>query len=338
MYETEETTAPSGGAMDRLKKLLVGLLVVALLAVAGYLQVERNHRTYFTNTREGALVVLKGSYFLWGARPFVPDDPATAERYAPIPLPEGAAPIPDGRFDEREALDRYLFDLLAGWAEPRIRSGEAVRMKEGFLYVDRAARLTGLSGTQAKKLRELQAEVAYFEARDRIERAGQLLEEAREKLLLATEGAGYAREAAALLGQIEPANQVVAHALRSVRLGIPGAEGVKPAYYPVPLPVPAAPEAGNGVAPAPVVPALPGAVTPVVPAAPAAPETPVPAVPAPAPRAPAGGEPPGTVPAMQVQPAGEAAAEAPAVAPLKLPFPPLPPKPEAATATEPAKD
>jgi hypothetical protein len=330
MYETEETTAPSGGAMDRLKKLLLGLLVVALLAVAGYLQVERNHRTYFTATREGALTILKGSYFLWGARPYVPDDPATAEVYAPIPLPEGAAPIPDGRFDEREALDRYLFDLLAGWAEPRIRSGEAVRMKEGFLYVDRAARLTGLSGTQAKKLRELQAEVAYFEARDRIERAGELLEEAREKLLLATEGSGYAREAAALLSQIEPANQVVAHALRAVRLGVQGTEAVKPAYYPVP--VPAAP--GNGMVP------VPGGTGTMVPA-PAAPALPTPGIPAAppaaAPRAPAGGEPPGTVPAVQVQPAGEAtAAEPSAIAPLPLPYPPLPPKPDPAAGGEPA--
>jgi hypothetical protein len=287
MYESEESSGPSG-AMDRLKRLLLFLVVAGLLAVAGYLQVERNHRTYFTATHDGALVISKGSYFLWGARPYVPDDPPSAEAYAPIPIPAGAPPVPDERFDEREDLDRFLFELLAGWAEPRIRTAEPERMKEGFLYVERATRLTGLSGTQSKKLRELRAEVAFFEARDRIEQASVLLEEAREKLRLASDGSAHAREAAVLLEQLEPANQVVSYALRTARLGVRAAEGVAPAYYPVAVPTAAA----NGPAAALVAPAPPAPPAPA-PAAvtPALRVEPTPALPAPAP-----GAPPATVP------------------------------------------
>lgn len=235
MTELEEPTG-TGSAMALLKKLLVALVLLALMAVAGYLQIERNHRTYFTQTKGGALVISKGNYFLWGSRPYVPEDPPQAEAYTPIALPAGVGPVASARFYEREALDRYLFDLLASWADPRIRTDDPAQMKEGFLYVERASRLSGLSGTQAKKLRELRAEVAYFEAREGIEQAAALLGEAREKLKLASEGSGHAREAMLLLEQIEPANTLVAHAARSARLGSRRSEEV-PTYYPVPVSV-----------------------------------------------------------------------------------------------------
>lgn len=259
MYDSEGPSSRSG-AMDRLKRLLVLGLVLVLLAVAGYLQAERNHRTYFAGTRDGLLVISKGSFFLWGSRPYVPDDPPTAETYAPIPLPGGLPPVPDARFAEREELDRFLFGLLAGWAEPRIRSGETDRIAEGFLYVDRATRLTGLTGKQTRRLRELRAEVAFYEARDRIERAGVLLAEACEKLQLATDGSGHAREAAILLEQIEPAHRAVGHALAVVGRGGATIGGAVPAFDTAPrsgeamAPIPAAvPE----IAPIPASPALP---------------------------------------------------------------------------------
>lgn len=309
--EESEDTTPTPLA-DRLKRLALWATVVAFAGLAGYLQMERNQSTYFVSTRDGKVLIQKGVFFFWGAQAYVPEDAADAETYSPIVLPAGGVPVADLRYGEREQLDRFLFDLLAGWAETRIKTDEPARLQEGVRYVERAARLPGISAEQLKRLRELRAEVAYFDARDKLEKAHLLLGQVREQLQLAAQGNGpRAREALGLLDQVEAGSGLISYAARTARTAGRQAEyAVAPPYVPAPprepvpaaapqapqlaapVPIPAPPPAPAALAPAPAAPA-PAAKAEIAPAPEPAPKpAPVRPAPEPAPAAAAEASPP----------------------------------------------
>ncbi len=237
--------------LDRARWLVLWAVVLGLAGLAAYLQVERNRRTYFVEAVEGKLVVSKGIPFLWGSSPYVPEDAADTEAYAPIDLPAGAQPPDAQRFGDREELDRWLFDRLADWAEARVKTEEPQKLEEGVRLVGRATRLQGISAAQAGRLRALRADVAYHDAREKLERAGALLAQARDQLREAADGAGpRSRDAAALVDAVKASADVVAQTVRAAKLH--GTTPVPPPAAPAaPPPTPAPP----AEAPAPAEPA-----------------------------------------------------------------------------------
>lgn len=222
-----DTDNAQGGPMQRLKRFSLALVVFGLTACTLFLLAERNRRFYFLSSSDGWVVVERGAWLPYGKEPFHPDDESLAEAYAPIAIPAGVGPIVSQRFDERPDLDRALFDVLAGWAEPRVRAGDGDEMKEGLVLVNRAALLPGIRPDQRVKLRGLQAELAWFEGKQRLDDAGKLILEARRQLELATEASpSRAREAVAILDDLIPAADRLNRALQTARglrfpLGLP---------------------------------------------------------------------------------------------------------------------
>lgn len=263
-----EESATKEGILARLRRIVVAAVILALVGLTVFLLAERNSRFYFLGSENGTLVVSRGARLPWGKRPWAPEEPTLAEAYAPVQLPVGSAPLPLRRFDERQELDRALFDVLAGWADSRVRTDDPLAMQEGLVFVQRAGLLPGITPEQQVQLRKLRAEVAYFEGRERLEEGGRLLEEAREQLVLATEAKpARAREAVAILDELEPALDRLARALQMVR-------GLRDA-----IPAPAAAKAPPGALPHQAVPGNDAAAA-LEPAAPEADEARKPGKPA----------------------------------------------------------
>lgn len=204
--------------MQRLKRFSLAFVVLGLAACILFLLAERNRRFYFLSAIDGHVVVERGAWLPYGKEPFQPDDDSLDEAYAPIQIPAGVGPFSSARFDERPDLDRALFDILASWAEPRVRAGDGDEMKEGSALVARAALLPGIRADQRIKLRALQAELAWFEGKQRLDDAGKLILEARRQLELATEASpSRAREAVAILEDLVPAADRLNRALQTAR-------------------------------------------------------------------------------------------------------------------------
>ena len=228
----EETTPTAGGALARLKRIVVVAVILALAGTILFLLAERNSRFYYLSTEGSQLVVSRGANLPFGKRPWRPEDPVLAEAYAPVAIPAGVAPITEQRFGERQDLDRALFEVLAGWADARIRTDDPVLVREGLDYVARATRLQGVTAEQQLRLRGLRAELAWYEGRERLEAGGKLLEEARAQLQLATEASpARAREAVAILDDLTPAMERLTRALQTAR----GLRIAMPQAAPVPV-------------------------------------------------------------------------------------------------------
>lgn len=213
-----DSDIPQVGPMQRLKRLSITLVVFGLTACILFLLAERNRRFYFLSSIDGKVVVERGAWLPYGKEPFEPEEDSLAEAYAPISIPEGVGGFASQRFEERPDLDRALFDVLAGWAEPRVRAGDGLEMKEGLVLVNRAALLPGIRPDQRGRLRGLQAELAWYEGKQRLDDAGKLILEARRQLELATEASpGRAREAVAILDDLIPAADRLNRALQTAR-------------------------------------------------------------------------------------------------------------------------
>ena len=250
---TNESTGR--GLVARLRRFAIVSVIVALAGALVVLLSERNSRAYYLAAEGGALVVSRGARLPWGKVSWTPEEPALAGAYARIPLPAGVGDVPEQRFDERQDLDRALFELLAAWADTRIRTDDPVQVREGLGFVERAAQLPGIDGDQRRRLRAMQAELAWFEGRERLERGTRLLEEARGHLRLATEASpARAREATAILYALEPALEQAHRALQTAR-------GVRPAVLPADTTPP------ETKAPAPAAEAAPAAARETAPAA-----------------------------------------------------------------------
>jgi len=189
-----EQAARRGGAFQR---LVLWLLILALLAAVGWLASERNQHRFRVAAQGSLLVIERGRFFPTGTAPLPPTDKA----YGPVPVPAGEKPPADTEFDDQNALDRWLFDLLGNWARNAGKKGDG---RTAAALVDRASALPGLTGAQIAELNALRADLAWDDAQTDIATAAQLVEGARRKLEAVRQGNGaHAADASALSGKLE---------------------------------------------------------------------------------------------------------------------------------------
>jgi hypothetical protein len=178
--------------MNGVSRFLVTLFLIGLVGLVAWLASERNARMFSLRAEGDKLVVLKGRMLPMGSDPWMPGDPTLADAYAPIPL-EGAPADPSllqSKFPDRDELDRALFGLLEGLARPRIKSGDEKTLEQGLYYLRRAQLLTGLSQEQRTSLQRMQVEIAFYQAKVKLEQARRLLAEALSQLELASNNPG----------------------------------------------------------------------------------------------------------------------------------------------------
>lgn len=197
-------------------RFFVVLLVLGLIAAVGVLLSRLNARTFTVEQRGDSLVILKGRNLPFGAAPYVPADPRLAEAYAPIPA-VGAPPasLVGVRFEDREELDRALFEVLADRAEARIASEESREQQQAMQFMRRAEKLSGITEEQQRTLRRIQGEAAFYQARYRLDEARRLTAEAMVQLRLAAESPNQnARAANQMLVEVGPAARALEESLR----------------------------------------------------------------------------------------------------------------------------
>ncbi|HZI07584.1 MAG TPA: IF-2 protein [Archangium sp.] len=214
-------------ATSAFTRLLVTLLILGLGGAVGFLLSQLNARTFTLAQESGHLVVMKGRMLPTGAVPYRPGDARLADAYAPIPL-EGrdVSSLMEQRFTERDELDRALFPVLEGLARPRVQSDEPAVLEKGLYYLRRAELLSGLSEEQRRTLETMKADVAFFQARQKLEQARRDVTEALTQLKLAAESRNRnTQRANQLLTAVGPAAQALEKALRAVdaSLAEPGA-------------------------------------------------------------------------------------------------------------------
>ena len=188
-----ETQSQGGG----LRGALSTLLILGLVGAVCWLAAERNNHHYFIRTEGHTVLIDRGWELPYGHGPFHPKDPGQAQAYAAIKLPAGSKGPIEEEFEERGDLDRRLGEILLDAAKTRLAQSDPARLPEGIAYLDQASLLQQLTSEQRHQLQSQRAEVAYFEASDRISRALGALQDARGLLKLATTGSpSHAREAA----------------------------------------------------------------------------------------------------------------------------------------------
>jgi hypothetical protein len=197
--------AEEGPRPSRSRSPILLLLAVGLALAVAWLLAERNARQWWLVPEEGRVVVKRGVFFPAGKVTFKSDDPEMSRTYAPLAPPPGSAVPQESAFDDRAGLDQALFDWLARWAREDIQSEQMARMERARGYLQRSARLAGLSPAQRDQLRTLQAETAFQEAVEHLKQGAEALRRALEGLRLAGEARGpVAAEAAALGKALDP--------------------------------------------------------------------------------------------------------------------------------------
>jgi DNA polymerase III gamma/tau subunit len=212
-----------------------------------FLLSQLNARTYTLELENGKLVVMKGRTLPAGALPFQPSDPRLADTYAPIPLENhDASSLLQQRFTERDDLDRALFPLLETLAKPRIVADEPERVEQGVYYLRRMQKLTGLTEEQRLTVQQMTSDVAYYQARQKLEDARKQVAEALTQLKVAAESQNKnARSANQMLTAVGPVARQLEEALRA-------AVHTQSAPPPAPAPVqPPAPQEPQPTTPAP---------------------------------------------------------------------------------------
>jgi hypothetical protein len=226
-------------------RLVVTLVVFGLIGAVGFLLSQLNARTFTLQQQDGKLLVMKGRMLPVGAEPYRPSDPALAAAYAPFDLLGGtAAGLEGARFDERDAMDRALFGFLEGLARPRLVSDDSAVLSQGLVALARMQKLGGITDEQRKTLSGLESEVAFFQARTRLDQARRDIAEAVTQLRLAADsGTRHARAAHRMLSAVEPPAAALEEALRKAvyTLDSDAPEGPTPAVSTGPGPRPAGP-------------------------------------------------------------------------------------------------
>jgi len=169
---------PSSGGLSR---LVLWFLILVLLAAVWYLASERNQRRFHTVAQNGALVVERGRFFPTGTA--ASEDKA----YAPIPVPAGEKAPGEMEFDDQNALDRFLFDILASWAQGLAKKNDT---HAAAALVERATGLPGLTGAQVQQLSAMSADLSWDDAQTDVGSAAKLVEAARRKLAAVQAGKG----------------------------------------------------------------------------------------------------------------------------------------------------
>lgn len=203
-----------------LRNIVFLLLVLGLAGAALYALSLVNSRTYLLDVRGGQLVVLKGKLLPLGAEPWSPSDPVLMDAYAPVAL-EGntSLTVAGQRFEDRDELDRALFQVLETLALPRLASDTPKDLEKGLVFVRRAERLNGLTDGQRTSLKKMQRDVAFFLARTRLDDARRQLEDALVQLHLAAESDSKTRgEASLMLLAVEPQVKLLATTLRATTM------------------------------------------------------------------------------------------------------------------------
>ena len=197
-------------------RLVVTLVVLGLIGAVGFLLSQLNARTFTLQQQDGKLLVMKGRMLPVGAEPYRPSDPVLSAAYAPIDLLGGtAAGLEGAKFDERDAMDRSLFQFLEGLARPRLVSDDPAVLSQGLVALSRMQKLGGITDEQRKTLRSLESEVAFFQARTRLDQARRDIAEAVSQLRIAADsGTRHARAAHRMLAAVEPAAASLEDALR----------------------------------------------------------------------------------------------------------------------------
>jgi hypothetical protein len=183
----EVTAKSSGGGLSR---LVLWLLIAVLLAAVWYLASERNQRHFHVVAQNGAVLIERGRFFPIGTA--VSDEKA----YAPVAIPAGEKAPSELEFDDQNALDRFLFDLLASWAQSLAKKNET---HAAAALVERAGQLPGLTGGQVQQLTTMSADLSWDDAQTDLASARKSLDDARRKLTSVQAGKGaHAMDAAGL--------------------------------------------------------------------------------------------------------------------------------------------
>ncbi|RKG65303.1 IF-2 protein, partial [Corallococcus terminator] len=100
-------------------------------------------------------------------------------------------------------------------ARPRIASGEPPKVERGLYYLRRAEKLAGITEEQRRSLQSMLTDVAFYQARQKLEDARRLVSEGLAQLKLASETENrHARSANQMLSTVGPAARDLEEALR----------------------------------------------------------------------------------------------------------------------------
>lgn len=196
------------------KKLKIGrifatLLVLALIGAGAYGASWLNARRYFLIVDATEVRVGKGRMLPVGHEPFQPADPALRKAYQPFPLP-GGMKLPRGEtvFDDRVQLDQSLYRMLRDAAEYSMAADNARTAELTTQYIEQLEALPGLTAQQQAKLKELERDATYVEARGYLQRGRENLKKAAQLFRESAKGAsgrhrdGEARAAAVELALV----------------------------------------------------------------------------------------------------------------------------------------
>ena len=225
-------------ATQTFTRLLVTLLILGLGGAVLFLLSQLNARTYTLVLEDAQLVVMKGRMLPMGAAPYHPGDAKLADAYAPIPI-EGkdVSGLVQQRFGDREELDRALFPLLESLARPRVESDDPRTLERGLSYMRRADLLSGLTEEQRRTLETLKADVAFYQARQKLEEGRRAVEEALTQLRRAAESRNrHTQSANQWLSSVGPAAEALEQALRAAEGSM--APRTPPTETPAPAPAP----------------------------------------------------------------------------------------------------
>ncbi len=203
-------------ATQAFTRLIIVLVILALGGAVVFLLSQLNARTYSLVLENGELVVMKGRMLPTGAARYRPGEARLADAYSPIPV-EGrdVSTLVQQRFPDREELDRALFPMLESLARPRIESDDPKRLERGLYFLRRAELLSGLTEEQHRMLESMKAEVAFYQARMKLEGVRRDVAEALGQLRLAAEGrTRHTQRAREVLSVVGPAASALEQALR----------------------------------------------------------------------------------------------------------------------------
>jgi hypothetical protein len=197
-------------------RLLITLIVLALFGAVAFLLSQLNARTYSLQVQGGKLLVMKGKLLPMGADPYRPSDARLADAYAPIEL-EGRTPgeLLTQRFTDRDELDRALFTFLKDSADAKIASDDPKSLGDGLGLLQRMEKLSGITEGQRSTLKRMEAEVAFDQAKLKLDDARKEIASALEQLKLAADSQTRHAEAAhQMVSELEPAANHFVEVLR----------------------------------------------------------------------------------------------------------------------------
>lgn len=184
-------------------RLVLWLVVLALLGVVWWLASERNERRFRLTSQAGKLLIERGRFFPNGTSAIAADDAVWGRLYGPVTLPAAVKPPGDLEFEDQNALDRTLLELLTGGAREAAKKGDTASMELAAQLVGRANLLPGLTAAQLAQVAALRGDLAWDEARADLAQAQGFVQSARRKLELVRQGnAARAGDAAVLQGRL----------------------------------------------------------------------------------------------------------------------------------------